>query len=86
MIDFVLDANGKSAFDFALERLAALVLRPHGHLRCACHLVVVTRNGKASFFGLDLAFGRQDFRIDQHEQIIARRGDVDDDDALLLLA
>ena len=36
-----------------------------------------------SFFGLDLAFGRQDFRIDQHEQIIARRGDVDDDDAFV---
>ena len=46
-------------------------------------LVVVAGDRKAAFLALGLAFGREDLGVDEHPQVVAGLGNVDDDDALV---
>ena len=66
-----------------LERLATLVLRPYGDPCSAFDLVVVAGDGQAPFLLLGLAFGRKDLGIDQHLEVVAGLGDIDDDELLV---
>ena len=79
----MLDAYGEQAFRGPLERFAALVPRSHRDPRRPGDLVVVPGHGQAAFLALRLALGRDDFRIDEDEEVVLGIGDVDDDDALV---
>src|SRR5690606_30431539 len=83
MIDFVLNTDSKQPVGIELNRLAFAIERTDANPLGAPDLVVYPRHRQAPLLHLLDAFSREDFRIDQHERLIARLADIDDDNALV---
>src|SRR5258706_6158812 len=83
VIHLVLDAHREHALGLQLEGFAARVECANGHFRGPPHAVVVAWHRQAALLAVGLALGRDDLGIDEHVQIVPRRADVDDDDALV---
>lgn len=83
MIHLVLDAHGEHALGRELERLAFRVEGSDTDHGGAIHEVVILRDGEAPFFGVGLAFGRYDFRVDEAVWLLAIDADIADKNALV---
>ena len=57
--------------------------RAHRYELCALNRLVDSRNRETSFLAVLGTFARNDFRIDQHQQLVAGFRSVDDDDSLV---
>src|SRR5437773_988655 len=83
MIHLVLDAHGKDVLEVALEEVAVAVLGAQPDLRRALDLVEDPRHRQAPLLGTRFALAREDLRVDDREGLIALRGKVDDEEALV---
>jgi hypothetical protein len=83
VIHLVLDADRKQALGFQLERLPGGVQRAHFDLLGALDNVINSGHRKAALFTLLLAVPRDDFRVDEDDQLVAGVGDVDHEHSLV---
>src|SRR5581483_11806826 len=82
MIDLVLDTRGEQAARLDVDRRPRRVERAHLDVPGAQHRLVDAGHRQAPLLHQLLAAALVDLRIDEHLQLIAALGDVDDDDAL----
>jgi hypothetical protein len=83
VIHLVLDTNRQKAFRLQRERLAFLIERAHRHFFSTAHLVINARNRQTTFLALLLAAAGEDFRVDEHFQLVALLGNIHHDDLLM---
>src|SRR5580692_2165905 len=75
MVHFVLDADGQQPFRVHFEWLAVAADRANANTRGTGELVVNAGQGQASLLSGALAFLAEDFRVDEHQGLIACRAE-----------
>src|SRR6185437_12073054 len=83
VVHLVLNADGEQLLAVTLEDVAVAVLGAHPDLRGALDLIEVSGHREAPFLGRDLAFAREDLRVDEDQRIVAVGRDIDDHEPLV---
>src|SRR6266704_586932 len=83
VIHFVLDADREQIPGGKGEGFPFHAKRAHCYELCALNRLVDSRNRETSFLAVLGTFPRNDFRVDQHQQLVAGFRSVDDDDSLV---
>jgi len=85
VVELVLYTHRQHVLEVALKNLPAAILGTHAHPSRALHFVKDVGDRQAAFLGAAQALAAQNFRIDEHQRLIAFCRDVGDNDALVCI-
>ena len=72
----MLYTDRKQAIGVEFESVSVPIKRPDAYFLGPGHFLKDARYAQAALFAFDLAGGRDDFRIDQHQQLVFRLGNI----------